>query len=127
MTGNELAKSTLVAHQVNLADVLGYFRRTIASRSRKFINTHYSVLVRLALEYYHQFYSYPFKKDVDKIERAQWRPTNRTRGLQRISCEERLKDLLMLGKRRLRGDLTATYHYLKGNYKGDRPILGSAR
>jgi len=53
--------------------VLVYFRRTIASRSKKFIITHYPVLVRLALEYCLQFYSSPFKKDVDEIARFHWR------------------------------------------------------
>lgn len=123
-TGN---KSALVAYKANLADVLGYIMRGTASRSRKYIITHYSVLVSLALEYCLQFYSSPFKKDVDKLERVQQRATNGARGLQHIGCEERLKDLLNLVKRRLRGDLIATYHYLKGNYNDDRQIHGSAR
>lgn len=38
MAGNGLAKSTLVAKKENLADVLGCFRKTIASQSRNFIH-----------------------------------------------------------------------------------------
>lgn len=51
---------------------------------------------------------------------------NAVRGLQNICCEKRLKDLLNLGKQRLRGRLTATCLYLEGRYRDDRPVLGRA-
>ena len=76
-------------------------------------------LARLHLKYCVCAWGPPHRKDVELLDRVQWRHTKMTRGLEHLSYEDRQRELALfsLEKRRFQGDLIAAFQYLKRDYK----------
>jgi len=114
---NTSRQCVLAAQKAN--HILGCIKRSVASRAREVILPLYSSFIHL--ESCIQLWS-PQQKDMDVLKRVQRKATKIIRGLEYLSYKNRLRELglFSLEKKRLRGDLTAAFQYLKGLQEGWR-------
>ena len=98
----------------------GCTQSSMASRSREGILPFCSTLVRPHLESWVQLWSPQHRKDMDLGERVRWRLQRWSEGWSTSPMRKCWElGLFSLEKRRLRGDLTAAFQYLKGAYGKD--------
>ncbi|GAB0203830.1 cAMP-dependent protein kinase inhibitor alpha [Grus japonensis] len=111
---NMSQQCVLAAQKAN--HILGCIKRSMTSRPREGILPLYSTIMRPHLEYCVQLWGPQHKKDTELLEQVQRRAMKMIRWLEHLSCEDRLRELVLLSpeKRRLQGDLTAAFQYLKG-------------
>ncbi len=105
----------------NANSTLGIIRRHIKSRKKNIIVKLYKSLVRPKLEFCVQAWCPYLRRDIDNIERVQHRATKLIGECAGLNYNDRLHraSLIILDKRRLRGDLIEVFKLIRGFDKID--------
>ena len=86
----------LAAQKAN--GILGSIRRGVAIREREVVVPLYSSLVRTHQEYCVKVWGLQHRKEVELSETVQRRTTKMIQGVEHLSCEDRLRELVQPGK-----------------------------
>jgi len=90
--------------------VPGCIRARVDSRSREVILAPCSALVRPHLECCVQFWAFQYNRDTDRLKRVQQGAAKMMKGLEHLSCEERLRELGLLNLEKKRpGGISSMY------------------
>jgi len=98
--------------------ILNCINSSMASRSREVILPVYSALVETPPGALHPALEPSAQERHGPVGARPEEATRMTRGLEHLSCEDRLRELVLFSpeKRRLQGDLITAFQYLKGAY-----------
>jgi len=101
-------------------------KKGVASREREGIVCLFSALVRPHLA---SRPGPPPQERCGAFGKVQKRTTRMSKGMEHLSYKDRLRELGLFGleKRRLQGDLTTVFQYLKGTYKQEGNQLFTSR
>lgn len=110
---------------IKASGIMGYIKKSMASRQREVIFPLYSAHVRQHLEYFVQFCAPHFMGDKELPVRIEQRATKMVMGLECLPYEERMRDLGLFSMMKLRGYLINAYKYLQGRSEVDGARLFS--